>query len=69
MFPNHHAPEGKPQPGPPRRRDQNQKNLPCRFCPRRFRRVEHVQRHERTHTKEKPFPCNWCGCGKRFARR
>ncbi|RDA93886.1 hypothetical protein CP533_4534 [Ophiocordyceps camponoti-saundersi (nom. inval.)] len=69
MFPNHHGPEGKPQTGPSRRRDQNQKNLPCRFCTRRFRRVEHVQRHERTHTKEKPFPCNWHGCGKRFARR
>ncbi|KAF4125621.1 Fungal specific transcription factor domain, partial [Geosmithia morbida] len=32
-------------------------------------RVEHVQRHERTHTKEKPFQCPWDRCGKTFGRR
>ncbi|PFH60584.1 hypothetical protein XA68_10685 [Ophiocordyceps unilateralis] len=69
MLPIHHAPESEPRTESPRRRDQNPKNLPCRFCPKRFRRVEHVQRHERTHTKEKPFPCIWEGCGKLFARR
>ncbi|KAK4676949.1 hypothetical protein QC764_409590 [Podospora pseudoanserina] len=36
------------------------------FC---IRRVEHVQRHERTHTKEKPFSCEWPRCGKHFGRR
>ena len=34
-----------------------------------IRRVEHVQRHERTHTKEKPFSCGWDRCGKTFGRR
>jgi hypothetical protein len=28
-----------------------------------------VQRHERTHTKEKPFSCGWARCGKTFGRR
>jgi hypothetical protein len=45
---------------------QKPKTLPCRYCQKRFRRLEHVQRHERTHTKEKPFRC---GCGKNFGRR
>ncbi|KAI0019159.1 hypothetical protein F4780DRAFT_460243 [Xylariomycetidae sp. FL0641] len=50
-------------------RQQKPKTLPCKFCDKRFRRVEHVQRHERTHTKEKPFSCNWERCGKTFGRR
>ncbi|KAK4230185.1 transcriptional regulator ADR1 [Podospora fimiseda] len=50
-------------------RQQKPKTLPCKFCSKRFRRVEHVQRHERTHTKEKPFACTWDRCGKTFGRR
>ncbi|KAL2131753.1 hypothetical protein VTI74DRAFT_4653 [Chaetomium olivicolor] len=50
-------------------RQQKPKALPCRYCSKRFRRVEHVQRHERTHTKEKPFACGWPRCGKTFGRR
>ncbi|KAI0601016.1 hypothetical protein F4775DRAFT_542419 [Biscogniauxia sp. FL1348] len=50
-------------------RQQKPKTLPCKFCDKRFRRVEHVQRHERTHTKEKPFSCGWARCGKTFGRR
>ncbi|ODA75847.1 hypothetical protein RJ55_08488 [Drechmeria coniospora] len=50
-------------------RDQKPKTLPCKYCNKRFRRVEHVQRHERTHTKEKPFGCGWDRCGKTFGRR
>ncbi|KAK4189340.1 hypothetical protein QBC35DRAFT_380512 [Podospora australis] len=50
-------------------RHQKPKTLPCKYCSKFFRRVEHVQRHERTHTKEKPFACPWRGCGKNFGRR
>ncbi|KXX73196.1 Transcriptional regulator ADR1 [Madurella mycetomatis] len=50
-------------------RQQKPKALPCKYCSKRFRRVEHVQRHERTHTKEKPFACAWPRCGKTFGRR
>ncbi|KAK3316432.1 hypothetical protein B0H66DRAFT_576328 [Apodospora peruviana] len=50
-------------------RQQKPKTLPCKYCSKRFRRVEHVQRHERTHTKEKPFSCGWERCGKTFGRR
>ncbi|KAK0615734.1 hypothetical protein B0T17DRAFT_497401 [Bombardia bombarda] len=50
-------------------RHQKPKTLPCQYCSKRFRRVEHVQRHERTHTKEKPFSCAWDRCGKTFGRR
>ncbi|KAH8651236.1 hypothetical protein BX600DRAFT_473270 [Xylariales sp. PMI_506] len=39
---------------------------PCQFCGKCFRRVEHRSRHERTHTKEKPFTCD---CGQSFARK
>ncbi|KAM0355934.1 hypothetical protein ACHAPU_000323 [Fusarium lateritium] len=50
-------------------RQPKPKTLPCKYCSKRFRRVEHVQRHERTHTKEKPFSCGWDRCGKTFGRR
>ncbi|KPM37404.1 hypothetical protein AK830_g9180 [Neonectria ditissima] len=56
-----------PDPGEPRQ--PKPKTLPCKYCSKRFRRVEHVQRHERTHTKEKPFSCGWDRCGKTFGRR
>ncbi|PHH90593.1 hypothetical protein CDD83_3199 [Cordyceps sp. RAO-2017] len=77
MLPVHHHLEASP-PRPPavvaatmagQSRDQKPKTLPCKYCNKRFRRVEHVQRHERTHTKEKPFSCGWDRCGKTFGRR
>ncbi|KAJ5280395.1 hypothetical protein N7478_005767 [Penicillium angulare] len=38
----------------------------CPHCGRGFRRTEHLERHVRTHTKEKPFICF---CGSAFTRR
>ena len=42
------------------------KTFVCQYCGRPFRRLEHVQRHERIHTNETPFKCV---CGKCFSRR
>ncbi|SPJ91983.1 uncharacterized protein FTOL_13637 [Fusarium torulosum] len=39
---------------------------PCKFCHKQFKRSEHLQRHERIHTQEKPFACR---CGQSFSRR
>lgn len=39
----------------------------CAVCLRSFARLEHLKRHERSHTKEKPFDCGVCG--RKFSRR
>lgn len=39
----------------------------CNTCTRAFARLEHLRRHERSHTKEKPFTCGVCL--RKFSRR
>ncbi|RSL55956.1 hypothetical protein CEP53_006940 [Fusarium sp. AF-6] len=38
----------------------------CRYCHKTFSKSEHLQRHERSHTGERPYQCN--KCQRRYAR-
>lgn len=41
-------------------------SCPIPSCGRLFKRLEHLKRHVRTHTQERPYQCN--SCGKAFSR-
>ncbi|KAL1649238.1 hypothetical protein SLS58_001813 [Diplodia intermedia] len=51
---------------PPPKTDKPRPHV-CGTCGRSFARLEHLKRHERSHTKEKPFECPQCT--RCFARR
>lgn len=51
---------------PPPKTDKPRPHI-CGTCARSFARLEHLKRHERSHTKEKPFECP--ECTRCFARR
>ncbi|KAI9846718.1 MAG: hypothetical protein M1838_001192 [Thelocarpon superellum] len=51
---------------PPPKTDKPRPHV-CGTCARSFARLEHLKRHERSHTKEKPFECP--ECTRCFARR
>ncbi len=38
----------------------------CNICQRSFQSTFKLKRHIRTHTREKPYACDWDGCDKRF---
>ncbi|KAL4787693.1 fungal-specific transcription factor domain-containing protein [Aspergillus varians] len=54
------------EPSPEVSRGGGRKPRECPYCKRSFRRYEHLQRHLRLHTNEKPYKC---GCGVSFSRR
>jgi uncharacterized Zn-finger protein len=41
---------------------------PVTQCQRRFKRLEHLKRHMRIHTLERPFACTYPNCSKIFSR-
>ncbi|TVY60653.1 Transcriptional regulator ADR1 [Lachnellula suecica] len=47
--------------------EKGKKRFQCQHCMRAFARLEHLQRHERIHTKDKPFGCR--RCASHFGRR
>ncbi|KAI3402745.2 CAS5 [Candida oxycetoniae] len=56
------------------RSDKNDKTDPkkkhkCPICESRFQRPEHVKRHLKSHSSDKPFHCEEANCGKCFNRK
>lgn len=41
----------------------------CPLCYARFQRPEHVKRHLKSHSTDKPFQCDFAECGRRFNRK
>ncbi|GAA5820014.1 hypothetical protein JCM11251_005448 [Rhodosporidiobolus azoricus] len=44
-----------------------ERTITCSYCDMSFKKLEHLQRHERTHTLDRPYACD--SCGKTFARQ
>ena len=48
---------------------KREKTHECHLCHLKFHRPEHVKRHLKSHSSEKPFQCDEVNCGKRFNRK
>ncbi|KAI8366715.1 uncharacterized protein BYT42DRAFT_587650 [Radiomyces spectabilis] len=68
-FINHYSPN-PPEPYAAESPSQDEKQHVCTHpnCQRRFKRLEHLKRHMRIHTSERPFQCTYAGCQKSFSR-
>lgn len=44
-----------------------QKKHKCKICDKRFTRPSSLQTHMYSHTGEKPFACDFAGCGRHFS--
>lgn len=51
-----------------RERELMLKPFKCDECQKCFRRAEHLRRHSKVHTQERPFTCPIQGCGRKFSR-
>ncbi|GAA5858173.1 hypothetical protein JCM1840_001070 [Sporobolomyces johnsonii] len=61
------SPASPGEPGGKKRSTKNERIVSCSHCEMTFKKLEHAQRHERTHTLDRPYACDTCG--KTFARQ